>query len=55
MEAIPPTGAALVAALDKQFPLRNCGPRQTHAEIIYAAGQRSVVEFLLSIQNQEED
>ncbi len=55
MEAIPPTGDALVASLNAQFPLRNPKPTQTHAEIMYAAGQRSVIEYLLNLQNLEKE
>ena len=55
MEAIPSTGAALVALLDQEFPLRNPNPKTTHADLLYAAGQRSVVEYLLNIQAQENE
>lgn len=39
MEAIPQFSSDLIAKLDAQFPLRNPKPNQSHAKILYAAGQ----------------
>lgn len=55
LEAIPPTGDRLVAELDAHFPLQNSQPNQTHAQILFKAGQRSVIEFLLNLQKVEQE
>jgi hypothetical protein len=55
MDYIPKDGDQLVDALDELYPARLPKTNQTTAEIFYAAGQRSVVELLRNIQNQDED
>lgn len=55
MEAIPTTGDALVDALDRAYPLRNPKQQQDLSEIMYKAGQRSVVEMLRQVQHQEDE
>lgn len=55
MEVFPYTIDELIDALDAQFPPRNPKPSQDHPQIMYAAGQRSVVEYLRAIQAAEEE
>lgn len=42
---------ALVDELNEMYPAHNPSPRDTDREIMYRAGQRSVVEYILSKQN----
>ena len=42
---------ALVDELEKMYPPLNPSPRDSDREIMYRAGQRSVVEYILSKQN----
>ena len=44
---------ALVDELDECFPPLNPSPRDTDREIMYRAGQRSVVEFLKEKLNND--
>ena len=41
---------ALVDELEEMYPPYNPSPRDTDREIMYRAGQRSVVEYILSKQ-----
>ena len=38
--------AALLERLEDDFPPLNPHPENTHAQIMYRAGQRSVVEYI---------
>lgn len=55
MERLPTYSADLIEALDKQYPLRNPDVNDTEKQIMYRAGQRSVVEMLKSKLKTAED
>lgn len=53
---IPVLSVDLIKALDKAYPLKNPSPDLPEKTIRYRAGQRSVVEMLLSsIETHIED
>jgi len=45
----------IVDELEDCFPPINPTPETPHAKIMYLAGQRSVVEYLLAKLNEEDD
>ena len=45
----------IVDELEECFPPINPTPDTSHAKIMYLAGQRSVVEFLLAKLNEEKN
>ena len=55
MEKLPIYSADLVKKLDELYPLRNTVPTDELILIMYRAGQRSVVESLLSKLRTSED
>lgn len=55
MEKLPTFSSDLVKKLDELYPLRNPLPSESHVDIIYRAGQRSVVESLKSKLKTSED
>ncbi len=54
MTRLPPSVRILIDELDKLFPARTAKPSQSERQTMYDAGQRSVVELLLSLQNAED-
>lgn len=55
MEKLPTFSVDLVNKLNELYPLRNSVVADTEKEIMYRAGQRAVVEFLLSRMPSNED
>lgn len=55
MEKLPTFSADLVKKLNELYPLRNPQPNEDLIEIMYRAGQRSVVESLTSKLKTSED
>lgn len=51
METLPLTVEELIEGLEKTFPRSRPRPGQTLDEIMYAAGQRHVVDFLLFLRD----
>ena len=44
---------ALLAQLEENFPPLNPHPDDSHSKIMYSAGQRSVVEWILHQLNED--
>ena len=55
MDTIPTFSAELIQHLDTSYPLRNPLLSESEKEIMYRAGQRSVVEMLISKLKTSED
>ena len=55
MEKLPTFSVDLVNKLNELYPLRNPVVTNTEKEIMYKAGQRAVVEFLLSRMPSTDD
>lgn len=55
MEKLPTFSADLVKRLNEMYPLRNPHPNDDILDIMYRAGQRSVVESLQSKLKTAED
>lgn len=53
--SLPTTHNELMEDLEQRYPLRNVSPKQNVNEIMYLAGQRSVVEYLAACLADEED
>lgn len=51
----PATADALVAELDRVFPDRAPERRETYEDLMYRAGQRSVVEWAKDLIEQKPD
>lgn len=54
MKVLPLTVNDLIEELDKLFPDKCAKPEQDIREIMYYAGQRSVVNHLLARKNNED-
>ena len=48
MDKLPPIPLELIAALDKLYPERSASLGETMDQIMFRAGQRQVVRFLLA-------
>lgn len=51
--ALPIKTTDLIKELDKLFPMQNPNPGENIQNIMFKAGQRSVIEFLKSRNNNE--
>lgn len=55
MSVLPPTVVGLIAYLENQFPSRPPSLKDNDREVWFKAGQRSVVEHLLWLRDNDED
>jgi hypothetical protein len=55
MEKLPTFSSDLVKKLNEMYPLRNPHPSDDLVDIMYRAGQRSVVDSLVSKLRTSED
>lgn len=55
MEHIPTLSYDLIGLLDKVYPVVLPTPETTRDYQLYHAGQRSVVDFLLTLQQEQEE
>lgn len=51
---LPYTADEVVRLLDESFPERSPDPSMTDREIMYEAGKRSVVRYLLELQQRRD-
>ena len=55
LKPIPPFAKSLLESLDERFPEQCASVNQTINEIMFKAGQRSVVRFLMEEFKQQEE
>lgn len=54
MEVIPSLSTDLIKTLSEEYPIVLPNPKSQRESELYAAGQRSVVDYLLTLQAESE-